>query len=305
MGKGIYIGNASSKACKVRKIYVGDSNGKSRKVKKIYIGDSYSKARLGYMGTIPAGEVVFTTSQMWAVPDGVSIVDVFLVGGGASGNALSRTSTNEYNSGGIGGSSGFTVTYQKVTVTPNSKISVVVGAGGAASAYNVYGKAGGVSLFGSYTANGCAGGAPLNTVESAWPTSWTGQGMHKGGAGGGAYGYTVSSSNLWRASDGGVDGGNGNGDTRWAGVGQGSTTRAFGESSNTLYAGGGGGGASHSLGGIGGLGGGGNGGTSTVVATSGTPNTGGGGGGGRGLIGNTDYSGAGGSGIVIVRWAEQ
>ena len=86
----------------------------------------------------------------------------------------------------------------------------------------------------------------------------------------------------------------------FGGTGQGTTTRAFGEYEETLYAGGGGG---HSTYGIawGGSGGGGRGSWNTNITgmieswsgEAGATNTGGGGGGG---------GTAGGSGIAIIRW---
>ena len=294
MGKAMYMG-VNGVARKAKKVYVG-VNGVARKVKKIYVGVN-GVARLAWIGEVPAGQVIFTSSQVWTVPDGVSVVDVFLVGGGASGNGQYKTSTNEYNAGGIGGSSGYTATYLNVSVTPNSQIAVVVGAGGTASGAGIYGKAGGTSSFGSYVANGCAGGAPIYTIIS---TSWTGQGMNGGGSGGGVYGYSISG--YYAGRQGGSDGANGQGDSRWAGKGQGTTTRAFGESTGTLYAGGGsGGGAGTTTVTAGGSGGGGAGGASGIDGTAGTPNTGGGGGG----AGFYRTSGAGGSGIVIVRWKAQ
>ena len=102
---------------------------------------------------------------------------------------------------------------------------------------------------------------------------------------------------------------------------------AWGESNGTLYAGGGGGGAAFAMnnnpsnggwsdyyykGASGGNGGGGYGGdynNYAQIATAGTPNTGsGGGGGGARAYSQYGYaydSGAGGSGLVIVKWAEQ
>lgn len=90
------------------------------------------------------------------------------------------------------------------------------------------------------------------------------------------------------------------------GAGQGTTTRAFGESNGTLYAGGGGGSWSPSghtgAVGQGGAGGGGRGrnndNSGNIDGTNGTPNTGGGSGGFSGA----KVNGQGGSGIVIVRW---
>lgn len=103
------------------------------------------------------------------------------------------------------------------------------------------------------------------------------------------------------------------------GIGQGRTTRAFGDSNGTLYAGGGGGSfgewgyLSVNLGlynSNGGAGGGGNGcrydqissGIMYIKATPGEANTGGGGGGGLVGLGDIGESSDGGSGIAIIRW---
>ena len=296
MGKAIYIGDENYKARKVKKIYIGGSDGKAHKVKKIYIGDANGKARLAWSGEVPAGQVIFTSSQVWTVPDGVSVVDVFLVGGGASGDSRYYTQQgSDYYAGGYGGSSGFTTTYSNISVTPNSQISVVIGAGGTSASTGQWAKAGGSSSFGGYSVKGCAGG-----VQS--PVSgWTGQYMSQGGSGGGIYGYKISG--YKNGKNGASDGADckSSTDSRDTVKGQGTTTRAFGESTGTLYAGGGGGGSMDVTVATGGAGGGGNGGASSTMATSATPNTGGGGGGSKWY----STSGAGGSGIVIVRWKAQ
>jgi hypothetical protein len=161
-----------------------------------------------------------------------------------------------------------------------------------------------------------------------------------GGSGGGLNYYSYSIKYTYyenTASDGGSDGGNGCTAAicfyTWSadehginyyesgGTGQGTTTRAFGESDGTLYAGGGGGGGGGEdivaltwdtkpeYNGHGGAGGGGNGGFvssdykgfeySNYMAKPGDVNTGGGGG-GVGIPGAGTTSG--GSGIVIIRW---
>lgn len=88
----------------------------------------------------------------------------------------------------------------------------------------------------------------------------------------------------------------GNQETRSFGTGQGTTTRAFGETDGTLYAGGGGGYS-------GGAGGGGNGDSWAGGGTDGGANTGGGGGGAAAFSGVQYRRGhCGGSGIAIIRW---
>lgn len=125
--------------------------------------------------------------------------------------------------------------------------------------------------------------------------------IKNGGSGGGAPGGIAGGFSL-AGGNGGSDGSNG-GDTvfsdgyRFGGIGQGTTTRYFGESTGTLYAGGGGGGGHmyndpfsdngkyvYISGGKGGAGGGGNGGAwafnyADKKPTAGQLNTGGGGGG--------------------------
>jgi hypothetical protein len=293
MAKGLCVG-VSNVARKVKKAYVGVGD-VARKVKKIYIGVN-GVARLAYAsGPAQSGQVIFTSSQIWTVPADVDSVQVFLVGGGGS-----------YINNGAG--SGYTLT-QTVDVVPGSQISILVGAGGAANDNDAHN--GSASYFGNVSVSGNNG--------------------TNGGSGGGAYGR-----NGYVAGAGGTDGSGGqveqnryNGGPSGSGVynpgaGQGFTTRAFGEATGTLYAGGGGGfgynydlqsgdgyyseRAGYGIGGAGGGGGGGNytslsvnGSSNYMYATAGTPNTGGGGGGGYSAVSPRRYA-AGGSGIVIVRW---
>ena len=194
-------------------------------------------------------------------------IDIFCVGGGGGGGA----------SGGCGGR---TTTVRAQTVTVGTSYQVTVGAGGAES------KSGGNSSFGSL-ASAAGGGGPGG----------------KGGSGGGGSGLYITSSNKRDGGNGGSNGSNGvNGygtDGFRNGTGQGTTTREFGESYGTLYAGGGGGAGDYDCAlGSGGAGGGGAGGSlwdkGPKVGGAGATNFGGGGGGGS-------TGGAGGSGIVIIR----
>jgi hypothetical protein len=293
MAKGIYVG-VGGVAHKAKKIYVG-AGGVAHKVKKIYVGVN-GVARLAYAsGPAQSGQVIFTSSQIWTVPSDVETVQVFLVGGGG---------THLYS--GAGG--GYTLT-RTVTVTPGALIAITVGAGGPSSRYRDGLGNGGASSFGAVTVSG-------NNGEN-------------GGSGGGA----VGRNSAYLGGNGGSDGSNGHAmtdhyknpvaDTSPGGTGQGFTTRAFGEASGTLYAGGGGGmgynydyyespggGSGESVGsGRGGAGGGGDGGTYDTFGHGGsvwpaTPNTGGGAGGACDSISSTNapLSYEGGSGIVIVRW---
>lgn len=208
--------------------------------------------------------------------------DFFLVGGGASGGVTTDTSVQEHTGGGGGG---YTTTISDIVVSKRSEFIATVGAGGNRSAGSQtifengsttikYTANGGAMVTGEYTANGGAGGS-----------------------GGG--GFNRDSGNGYA---GGSDGSNGLG--RTGGMGQGTTTRMFGEAGNTLFSGGGGG-AGDGRGyypGAGGAGGGGAAGNN-VNGVAGTANTGGGGG-GYSTVNTSAWlqPGAGGSGIIIVRW---
>ena len=243
----------------------------------------------------PNWKIRFLTSGTLILSDlyeAIDGIDVFLVGGGGAGS--------NPGGGGAGGGGGYTKTIRGVTVSVNSPYLVTIGEGGAVGTKGVaIGANGGASSFGTLEpADGGYGGQ--NSVGG------------NGGSGGGS-GYIAN-----RAPDGetklagGSDGGNGSTyDSQSVGIGQGTTTREFGESSGKLYAGGGGGGSNQgssapSYGGAGGAGGGGHGhGTSSKPATAGEANTGGGGGAGaNNTVNNTNtalLAGSGGSGIVIIR----
>lgn len=195
--------------------------------------------------------------------NGAAGVQVFLVGGGGGGGDHTRCG---------GGGGGYTKTVY-TTLASGTGYDIIIGGGG-----------------------GCnAGGGTTSTVWATANGGGTSPGSYYGGPGGsGGGGF---------AAGGGSDGNQGgNGDQSYyaGGSGQGTTTREFGETYNTLYAGGGGGGR---RGGepstAGGTGGGGNGG-GNLLPTNGAANTGGGGGGAIYMDGN--HTGAsGGSGIVVIR----
>lgn len=217
-------------------------------------------------------------------------IDIFCVGGGGGG----------YLSGGGGG---YTKTVSNKTLSMGQGYTVTIGAGGGVGSSS--GVRGGTSSFGS-----------LLSAEGGYGATAGGSGRGgDGGSGGGDWG------GAGRAGNGGSNGSDGKanwievqneyGVWEWAedtpaGQGQETTTREFGATSGTLYAGGGGGGANtdhpKNTGGYAGDGGGGQGAcrgsSGALVATAGGTNTGGGGGGGN--TGVFD-SMAGGSGIVVIR----
>lgn len=235
-----------------------------------YTGSHYAVMQNGYwyIYLLSVGTHTFTMTYA------KSGVEVFLVGGGGGGGG-------GWTHGADGGGGGYTTTGRNISINAGQAYPITIGAGGAGgaggggqAAGSTIGGTGGTSSAFGYSASGGIGGweyggNPAYFVPSA------------GGSGGGAGAGGAGGSN-------GSNGGNGNkGGTAVAGgKGQGTTTREFGESSRTLYSGGGGG-----NGAAGGAGGGGSGGV------SGSANTGGGGGGG-GLNG---YGGNGGSGIVVIR----
>lgn len=230
-----------------------------------------------------------TASTAYTIPAGYSKMDLFAVGGGGGTGTGSK-----YVKYGNGGASGFTKTVTGITVSPGQTLAVVVGAGGTGS--NAKGGSSSVSRNGTIlcTVNGGSAGSEYYDTSS------------KGGSGAGTYGNYDSKETYGRGGNGGSDGQDG--ETFFEGVsfskGQGTTTRAWGIPSATLYAGGGGGGSASSgfPGGVGGAGGGGHGGTGISSGTrgrAGTPNTGGGAG-GIGFFDRYDDA-TGGSGIVLMK----
>jgi len=230
------------------------------------------------------GIVTFTSSGSWTVPEGISSIDVFAVGGGgggSGGNARWDGNENvwEKSDGSGGGGSGYTQTIKNRLVTSGNIVTINIGAGGT---QNYYGN--------SYT-NSWGGTNGNNTLvllnNSTIVTAKFGYSGNKqrggnGGSGGGK--------NAPGGSDG-ADGKSSSSSLTYVGIGQHTTTRAFGEDTGTLYAGGGGG-----RGASGGAGGGGSG-----YSGYGASGTGGGGGSSGPNTGSTP-GGYGGSGVVLIRW---
>lgn len=241
------------------------------------------------------GQQVFKSSGIFTVPASVRSIDVFCVGGGGSGASTPNDMTSgNYCGGGGGGGYTKTGTY---TVTPGTKYTVTVGAGGR-------GVAGGVGNSGGLTSMGSLISA------SGGKQGWTYRSDYKCSGGDGGSGGGGSSINTYTpGGTGGTNGSNGgNGfnsissvSGHSGGKGQGTTTREFGSSSGALYSGGGGGGHYKEGDNVapGGAGGGGEGAcVAHGAGNSGSVNTGGGGGGSKCLWGG----GNGGSGIAIIRW---
>ena len=257
----------------------------------------------------------FTSSGTFTVPSGYSATaQALVIAGGGSGGS-------DY--GGGGGAGG--VVYASSSSISTGTYTVTVGAGasnGSGGAF--HGLQGGNSSFNGSTAIGGGGGGGEGTDRNG-SSGGSGGGACYGASGGSGttgQGYAGGSSSIgnpdYNAGGGGGAGGagenalsarSGNG-----GVGtNGWSTWASATSSGDggYYAGGGGGGHTHNGSGgkgLGGAGGGGDGGiaygqNSGTNADNGLANTGGGGGGGMGEgSGAGLYSGAGGSGIVIIRY---
>lgn len=280
-------------------------------------GGSISAMALNQEGSYFAGPLCIGTSMLTRNPGllygNISVIDAMVVGGGGGGGAF----------GGGGGGGGI----QQGTYNVSQGVySVTVGNGGAAGTFNgsVYtaGGDGGISLIDTLlAANGGGGGGN-------WPNGNGRNGSSGGGGGGtglggsgtpglgfnGGIGGSASTTPYRGQGGGGGAGAPGQaGQQGTGGVigGNGGAGLSNNITGTTLFYGGGGGGMtmgnSTGIGNTtlaqGGQGGGGNSGrfyTPTIGAQSGTPNTGGGGGAGTGSAGQ--LAGAGGSGVVIIRY---
>jgi hypothetical protein len=252
-------------------------------------------------------------------------LDYLVVAGGGAGGAW-------YNAG--GGGAGGLLQATGVSITAGVTYTITVGAGGTGSSTN--------GVVGQVGANSSISGSGFTTVTAigGGGGSSSSNAATNGGSGGGSSGYITASSGVGvypgstylsqtrQGYDGGFGATYGSGGGGGAGA-RGTNGQAFAGGNGGIgvqwsdgnYYGGGGGGAAYadSTGntpGNGGNGGGGRGATypagsyttSTSPATSGSPNTGGGGGGASGYYtstpGDNRLSGSGGSGVVIIRYAD-
>ena len=245
-------------------------------------------------------------------------------GGGGAGGYL-----NSYASENSGDGS---ATLTKSKILPGNSYTVTVGGGGSGgtNAYNSVGGTGSNSVFDTVVAVGGGGGSGSG---QAIPT----RGGSGGGAGANLYAGTYNDQSLaryYRPADGtigqgnrggypiqigvnnsipggggggsGGNGANGVSNSKGGNGGNGTASSITGSSVERAGGGGAGGGGSNgnSGGAVGGTGqdGGGNGGTGNGAGTARTANTGGGGGGSSSTHTNAYTGGAGGSGIVILRY---
>ena len=265
----------------------------------------------------------FTTvgTTTWTVPAGITTLQVLVVGGGGGGGR---------GRGGGGGGGGAFVQNANLAVTPGQQISVTVGAGGAGGTSTVGATAGGQSAFGATTAAGGGGGGNFSGGAIAGGAGGSGG----GGAGGSSGPAGTGSAGVGNNGGGGSNGaggcyyGGGGGGAGGAGAGAisgcggGAGAGGAGRAStitgsSVIYAAGGGGSTIGNAAGNGGSSNrGGTGGGSivngnvagpAVVGGAGVANSGsGGGGGGYTFSSGTSYvdqnGGAGGSGVVIIRY---
>jgi hypothetical protein len=259
----------------------------------------------------------FEVTTVGDATDDRNQVDYLIIAGGGSGGG-DEVGTGGGGAGGyrttVGTSGGGASAESKVTVTAQT-YSIVIGAGGASvTGNNTRGNSGVNSSALGITSTGGSGGA-AETQDA----------LTGGSGGGGNYLSAGSGGNTGAAGLGtsgqGFDGGEGGGGTSPFSSGGGGGAGAVGQNapstsvsgaggagvanllrtgSNETRGGGGGGGIrTGGTAGAGGSGGGGAGGVASGTGTAGTANTGGGGG---GVADQLVASGAGGSGIVVIRY---
>lgn len=267
---------------------------------------------------------IFNSSGTFTPPDGVTEVDVLIVGGGGGGGRA--------GSSGAGGSGGQVRWETGVSVTPGVGVTVTVGAGGAGrSGSTGAGSGGSSSYFGALEAiGGGAGAGGGSSVPTAG--AYGGGGHAASGDRSGATGLVAYSggdganwgSGMAGAAAGGGGGAGGAGADAYndastvkggdGGPGLDMSAYVGADVGDGGWFGGGGGGGTQDNGvgtidsGLGGAGGGGEGRIDSEVAAgqAGQANTGGGGGGGGGsnLAGGASDGGNGGSGVVIVMYGD-
>ena len=290
---------------------------------------TFSLYGIAALGTTPVlapkatgGNIVANDGTYWYhaflssgnfVPQTGLTADVLQIGGGGGGG---------HYVGGGGGAGGYQV-FTSQSLASATNYACTIGAGGAGGTSTSTGSNGISSQFGALTASiGGGGGGTYNnagsngasggggTAATGFQTAGTGTQGFNGGAGG-------SVANNYPAGGGGGSGAVGQtgiSDTTGGAGGAGKNSEsAWASATNTgvsgFYAGGGGGGTYAQTGGyssgLGGSGGGGNAGAygANNVGIAGVANTGSGGGGASGSSANPKVDGgAGGSGIVIIRY---
>lgn len=207
-------------------------------------GDMFSSsAKLFTCSTTAHGRKTFTSSGTWTVPAGVTSINIHCTGGGASGASGYNPANTDPRQGGDGGGGGYTSYKKNISVSQGQRLSIVVGNGGVASTNYYMPVAGGTSsvslnnkiLVSANGGNTKVPGSPESSVTGAYTKGCGGSGGGRG---------ALPKTSYPQAYAGGSNGSNGgwNSGTRHTHLGQGTSTREFGESNGTLYSGGGGGG---------------------------------------------------------------
>ena len=231
----------------------------------------------------------------------VPVTYLVIGGGGGGGGAYyggSGGGAGGYRSSVLGElSGGGSPAESQLVAFPGTSYTVTVGTGGGAGAV------GNNSVFSTITAIGGGRGTPGTFTGGNGGSGGGGSGPFGGGTGTANQGYNGGPGA--GTASGAIAGGGGGagevGDTD--GVGQGGDGVSSSITGSAIVRAGGGGAGSYigTGGGLGGDGGGGKGATNTVAAIPGTANTGGGGGGAN--YTPTQSAAAGGSGVVILRYA--
>lgn len=262
---------------------------------------TFTVAAIGSNGTSQASSASnsITTASSYAT-------DYLVVAGGGGGGG-------GFAAGG-GGAGGY-LTGTSFAITPGTLYNVTVGSGGASSTNgnnsvfssitSIGGGFGGGSFNNNAASGGSGGGTASLNFASNGGAGTSGQGFRGGNSPSPAYNSPYGGTGGGGAGAAGADQASSTGNTTAGGIGVQSAITG----TNTYYAGGGGGGAGAGgvgAGGNGGNGGGGKGGSGNSAGSApqdapvaGTANTGGGGGG----TGNYQAAPAGGSGIVVLRYA--
>ena len=280
-----------------------------------YRGTTYWNTN-GTSGTFSSGAITVNDFYGKALNRPSYSIDILVVGGGGGGG----TGTHDNLGGGGGGGGGGQYYAVSTFAYVGASASVTIGSGGAGGYYaaavgtpvdgygNPYyyqyyqagtGQSSSLILSGNNTFSAVGGNpglarwymnAPSNFNNIQFSTPYYGGAGGSGNAGGG---YNAAG-----GSDGVRAGGGGGGVDDANSSGPGGAGPVWYDGNR--YSGGGGGGSDYSVGGAGGAGGGGAG-ASGNPGSAGTANTGGGGGGGGSNYRTDGY--AGGSGIVILRYA--
>ena len=268
----------------------------------ITINDPTASGYLYYFGG--TGYSSFSGSYYWIVPDGITSLDILMVGGGGGGGSAIYTGSGSSVAGAGGGGGGQVKIITGYSVTPGEILTINIGSGGSTGATggttDIQGNSGATYI----AAEGGGGGG--STVSS-------------GGVGGtGGYSKSVNAGLTYYANGTTYLSGGGGSGTAGPGApggentpGQGGeggpgVTQTFGPLTVDLGAGGGGGSYSADAGGqggMGGIGGNGSGATGSNTPVAGTMYTGGGGGGARGRssgVSSNEYGAAGGYGRIYL-----